>query len=182
MSQDAKPAPVMATEAWDDDLSGRLHTTFHSADHSAILKRESFRGQPFAETTPSAFVPVIAWLRDHAAFDYLVDLTAVDHPDHPHRFELIAILYSFRDNRRLRIKTRFDEAHRPQSLTPLFEAANWLEREVFDMFGIAFEGHPNLKRILMPDDWTGHPLRKERSILDMDQSWVQKHLEIESGQ
>lgn len=182
MSQEAKPAPVMATEAWEDDLSGLLHSTFTAADHSAILKRESFRGQPFAETTPEAYPSVIAWLRDHQGFDYLTDLTAVDHPGQELRFELVAILYSFAQNRHLRIKTRFADAFEPASLTPLFEAANWLEREVFDMFGIRFAGHPNLKRILMPDDWQGFPLRKEKSIIDMDQQWVQTHLGIESGQ
>ena len=182
MSQDAKPAPVMATEAWEDGLSDLLHSTFNTADTTAILKRETFRGQAFATTAADAFHPVIAWLRDTQNFDYLVDLTAVDHPSDPLRFELVAILYSFASNRRIRIKTFFDAESKPASLTNLYEAANWLEREVFDMFGIQFEGHPNLKRILLPDDWQGHPLLKERSIVDMDQDWVQKHLGIESGQ
>jgi NADH-quinone oxidoreductase subunit C len=94
----------------------------------------------------------------------------------------VAILYSFTHNRRVRIKTRFPESFHPQSLSDVYLAANWLEREIFDMFGIHFAGHPNLKRILMPDDWQGFPLRKEVNILDMDQSWVQNHLGIESGQ
>jgi len=178
MSQDAKPAPVMATEAWEDGLSGLLQSTFNTS----ILKRESFHGQPFAETTPDSFHAVVAYLRDHQGFDYLTDLTAVDHPNEESRFELIAILYSFEHNRRIRIKTRFAEAHHQQTLSTLFQAANWLEREIFDMFGIQFAGHPNLKRILMPDDWQGHPLRKDRSLIDMDQAWVQQHLGIESGQ
>lgn len=172
----------MATEAWEDDLSGLLHSTFNTADTTAILKRESFRGQPFAVTTPDAFHPVIAWLRDVQHFDYLTDLTAVDHPTLPERFQLIAILYSFNANRRIRIKTSFHPEYHPTTLTNLYEAANWLEREIFDMFGIRFAGHPNLKRILMPDDWQGHPLLKERSLIDMDQTWVQSHLGIESGQ
>lgn len=182
MSQEAKPAPVMATEPWEDALSGLLHSAFNTADHSAILKRESFRGQPFAETTPDAFASVIAWLRDQQQFDYLADLTAVDHPTQEARFELVAILYSFVHNRHIRIKTRFPESFEPSSLTGLFEAANWLEREIFDMFGIRFATHPNLKRILMPEDWQGFPLRKEKSIVEMDQQWVQNHLGIESGQ
>jgi NADH-quinone oxidoreductase subunit C len=172
----------MATEAWEDDLSGLLHSTFNTADTTAILKRESFRGQPFAVTTPDAWHPVIAWLRDTQSFDYLVDLTAVHHPSSETPFELIAILCSFATNRRIRVKTFFAPTHHPASLTNLYLAANWLEREVFDMFGIHFANHPNLKRILMPDDWQGHPLLKERSIIDMDQDWVQKHLGIESGQ
>jgi len=172
----------MATEAWEDDLSGRLHSTFNTADSSAILKRESYRGQPFAESTAHMFHSVVAWLRDYEQFDYLADLTAVDHPTEPQRFELIAILYSFDHNRYLRIKTRFAETDPVLSLTNLFKAADWLEREIFDMFGVQFTGHPNLKRILMPDDWQGFPLRKDRSIVDMDQAWVNQHLGIESGQ
>ncbi len=177
MSQAAKPAPVMATDPWEDDLSSHLNSAFTTA----ILKREAFHGQPFAEVLPQAFLPVVAFLRDQG-FDYLTDLTAVDHPNLEDRFELIAILYSFEANRRVRVKTRFAETYSPPSLTSLYAAANWLEREVFDMFGIHFAGHPNLKRILMPEDWQGHPLRKEKSIIDMDQDWVQKHLGIESGQ
>ncbi|MFN7542637.1 MAG: NADH-quinone oxidoreductase subunit C [Acidobacteriota bacterium] len=178
MSQDAKPAPVMATEAWQDPLSAALAATFPSS----VLTRESFRGQPFALITPTAWCDVLSWLLLNHAFDYLADLTAVDFPQSPDRFELIAILYSFSANRYLRLKTRFPESFSPASLTPLFPAANWLEREVYDMFGISFAGHPNLKRILLPEDWQGFPLRKEKSILAMDQSWVQNHLGIESGQ
>ena len=177
MSQDAKPAPVMATDPWEDDLSSHLNSAFTTA----ILKRESFHGQPFVEVLPQSFSPVVAFLRTEG-FDYLADLTAVDHPKCDDRFELIAILYSFNSNRRVRVKTRFAESFSPESLTPQYEAANWLEREIFDMFGIRFAGHPNLKRILLPDDWQGYPLRKEKSITDMDQNWVQKHLGIESGQ
>jgi NADH-quinone oxidoreductase subunit C len=112
----------------------------------------------------------------------LTDVTAVDYPKDSARFEIIYILYSFRMNQRVRVKTRVSEAQGVPSLVPLFDAANWLEREVFDMFGIQFTGHPNLKRILMPDDWHGFPLRKDASIIGMDQEWVQKNLGIESGQ
>jgi NADH-quinone oxidoreductase subunit C len=176
MSQDAKPAPVMATEAWEDTLSSLLHSKF------AIDKRESYRGQPFAVTTPEQFFDVVRWLRDEQRFDYLVDFTAVDYPKEEARFELVAILYSFADNRYLRIKTRIPDGYQAASLSSLYAGANWLEREIFDMFGIRFAGHPNLKRILLPEEWEGFPLRKDKSIVDMDQNWVRQNLGIESGQ
>ncbi len=92
----------------------------------------------------------------------LTDLTAVDrYPVEP-RFEVIYLLTGFSPSLRLRIKARVPgERAALASATALWPAANWLEREVFDLFGIRFEGHPNLSRILMPDDWEGHPLRKD---------------------
>ncbi len=92
------------------------------------------------------------------------------------------ILYSFHSNERVRVKTSIAEGDRPRTAVPIWPTANWLEREVFDMFGIEFEGHPDLKRILLPDGWKGHPLRKDYPILLQDQEWVQINLGIESGQ
>ena len=111
-----------------------------------------------------------------AGFDFLVDLTAVDYPNRSPRFDLIYVLYSFERNERTIVKTQVDDT--ALSVTHLYPAANWLEREVFDMFGIRFEGHPNLKRILMPEDWEGHPLRKEYPIAQPDDAWIAKNLEM----
>jgi NADH-quinone oxidoreductase subunit C len=125
---------------------------------------------------------VLAALRDVHEFDYLVDVTAVHWPQREAAFDIIYILYSFSRNQRIRMKIRIKEGQRPPSSVDLYPTANWLEREVYDMFGVEFDGHPDPRRILMPDEWTGHPLRKERSILDMDNRWVQENLGIESGQ
>jgi NADH-quinone oxidoreductase subunit C len=106
-------------------------------------------------------------LRDHPSlrFDFLAELTAVDrHPLEP-RFEVMYILVSTAHAIRARMKVRLngDDARVP-TVTGVWPAANWLEREVWDMFGIMFDGHPDLRRLLMPDDWQGYPLRKDYPV------------------
>jgi NADH-quinone oxidoreductase subunit C len=113
-------------------------------------------------------LPAIARvLRDHPdlRFTFLADITAVDvHPAEP-RFELIYILVSIAHRLRLRVKVRLaGEDARAPTLTSLWPAANWLEREVWDMFGIQFDGHPDPRRLLMPEDWDGFPLRKDYPV------------------
>jgi NADH-quinone oxidoreductase subunit C len=120
--------------------------------------------------------------RDDEQFDMLVDLTAVDWPKREKRFDVILNLYSFAKNERLRLKTMVTEGESAPSVCSIWAAANWLEREVWDMFGIDFEGHPDLRRILLPDEWEGFPLRKDYDILKQDTAWVQANLGIESGQ
>jgi len=96
-----------------------------------------------------------------AAFDFCSDVTATDWPPRPARFDLVYCLYSTRHRRRVRVKARVSEHQPIASVTPVWPSANWLEREVFDMFGVNFVGHPDRRRILMPDDWQGHPQRKD---------------------
>jgi NADH-quinone oxidoreductase subunit C len=96
-----------------------------------------------------------------ALFDFCSDITATDWPSRPARFDVIVSLYSTRHRHRVRLKAHVAEGQAVPSLTPVWPAANWLEREVFDMFGIEFSGHPDLRRILMPDEWQGHPQRKD---------------------
>ena len=103
------------------------------------------------------------YLRDapEASFDYCSDLTATDWPPRAERFDVIYCLYSTRHRHRVRLKVKVAENQPLASVTGVWTAANWFEREVFDMFGINFTGHPDLRRILMPDDWQGYPQRKD---------------------
>jgi NADH-quinone oxidoreductase subunit C len=113
-------------------------------------------------------------------FNLLEDLTAVDWYDRRPRFDVLLNLYSFEKHERVRIKAQVDDTC--PSVARIWTTANWLERECFDMFGLQFEGHPDLKRILLPDEWEGHPLRKDYDILKQDENWVRENLGIESGQ
>lgn len=168
----------MAATAWESELARGLKEQFGER----ILEASAYVGQNFIIAQQDAVVSIIEWLKLEADFDYLVDITAVDWPKRPERFDLVYILYSFDRNERIRIKTRIPDGYRPASVVPVHRTANWLEREIFDMFGIEFEGHPDLRRILMPEDWQGHPLRKEYTIQQQDQRWVQENLGIERGQ
>ena len=103
---------------------------------------------------------VASHLRD-AGFDFLNDLTAVDWPPRAERFDVVYCLTSIAQKQRVRLKVRVADGRALPTVTTLWPSANWLEREVFDMFGITFEGHPDLRRILMPDEWQGYPERKD---------------------
>jgi NADH-quinone oxidoreductase subunit C len=100
---------------------------------------------------------------DYARFDYLSDLTATDWPPRTGegRFDVVYMLYSTRQRHRVRLKVKIGEGQPIASVTPLWPGANWLEREVYDMFGVNFTGHPDRRRILMPEDWQGFPQRKD---------------------
>jgi len=175
----APKAPAsMAATPWEDGLTRRLAEQFPDQ----ITEFSTYLGQGFLIAKPGAAIPIIEFLKLEAGFDYLADLTAVDYPNRPERFDLVYILYSFARNERIRIKTRIAGGEKIESVVGVHLTANWLEREVYDMFGIEFANHPGLKRILMPDDWQGHPLRKDYGILQMDNRWVKENLGIESGQ
>lgn len=173
-----KPPAVMAATPWDGDLARELKEQFGER----IRETSSYLGQNFIVCQSEAAVPIVQYLKVEAGFDYLVDLTAVDWPKRAERFDLVYILYSFSRNERIRVKTFIAEGYRPATVTGVHRTANWLEREVFDMFGIEFAGHPDLRRILLPEDWKGHPLRKDYPIRQQDQTWVHENLGIESGQ
>jgi NADH-quinone oxidoreductase subunit C len=173
-----KAPPMMQTTPWDGELVEDLKEEFGER----IKEFCSYVGQDFLVAEPGAVIPIIEYLKMDQGFDYLVDITAVDYPAKPERFEVIWILYSFERNQRIRIKTRIKDGEKAVSCVGVHLTADWLEREVYDMFGIEFEGHPNMTRILLPDGWSGFPLRKDKSIVDMDNRWVRENLGIESGQ
>jgi len=173
-----KPPAVMATTVWDGELAQAVKERFGNR----VLATSTYLGQNFIVTTPDAAVQVLEYLKLEADYDYLVEITAVDWPKRAERFDLVYIAYSFAHNERVRIKTQIADGFEAPTATGVHPTANWLEREVFDMFGIRFSGHPDLRRILMPEDWQGHPLRKDYGILQQDTRWVQENLGIESGQ
>jgi len=111
----------------------------------------------------TSLLDVARFLRDtpETAFDFCSDVTASDWPTRPQRFDVIYCLYSTPHRKRLRLKVRAAESEPVPSVSGVWPAANWLEREVYDLFGVNFTGHPNRTRILMPDDWQGHPQRKD---------------------
>jgi len=129
----------------------------------ALVESGSFRGQHWAVIVPSRWSDVAQWLRDDPRTDYdvLLDVTAVHWPHRDPPMEIVAHLHSHSRNDRLRLKARVGDRGPIASLTPLWRSADWNERETFDMFGIVFDGHPDLRRILMPEDYTDFPLRKE---------------------
>jgi len=142
----------------------------------------TYLSQNYLEVDRSLISNLLRILRDEEQFDYCVDITAAHYPKRERQFDIIWILYSFSRNERLRVKTQIADGDHIPSAVSIWQTANWLEREAYDMFGIRFDGHPDLKRILLPDGWKGHPLRKDYGIIQQDQEWVQINLGIESGQ
>nr|AAQ55457.1 putative NADH dehydrogenase subunit 9 precursor [Chlamydomonas reinhardtii] len=125
---------------------------------SSVLYQE-----PTIYTTPESLVPLMVFLRDHTntQFKCLLDVTAVDFPSRAARFEVVYHLLSPRWNNRIRVKVCVDEVTAVPTLCKVFNTANWFERETWDMFGVFFSGHPDLRRILTDYGFTGHPLRKD---------------------
>jgi NADH-quinone oxidoreductase subunit C len=129
----------------------------------SVLDTSESRGELSVVVKREDIVSLCNYLRDDAelCFDFLSDLTAVDRLGRRPRFDVVYHLYSLEKNHRVRLKVGVDEDESVPSVTSVWGNANWFEREVFDLFGIKFTDHPDLRRILMPDDWEGHPLRKD---------------------
>jgi NADH-quinone oxidoreductase subunit C len=112
-------------------------------------------------------IAALTWLRDEPDLDFsfVNDVSCTDWPARDPRVWMAYHLYSFEHGHRIRVKVGLSDGDlRVDSVTPMFPAANWHEREVFDLFGVIFEGHPDLRRILLPDEWEGHPLRKDEPL------------------
>ena len=154
----------------------------YKRQYGSGLEAQTYLGQNYFTVDRSLIPDFLRLLRDDEQFDYCVDITAVHYPKREKQFDVFWILYSFPRNERVRVKTQIAEGESIPSAVAIWPTANWLEREVYDMFGISFDGHPDMKRILLPDGWQGYPLRKDYPILQQDKEWVQINLGIESGQ
>jgi NADH-quinone oxidoreductase subunit C len=154
----------------------------YKRQYGSGLEAQTYLGQNYFTVDRSLIPDFLCLLRDEEQFDYCVDLTAAHYPKREKQFDVFWILYSFPRNERIRVKTQIADGESLPSSFSIWPTTDWLEREVYDMFGIKFTGHPDLKRILLPDGWKGHPLRKDYDILQQDKEWVQINLGIESGQ
>jgi NADH-quinone oxidoreductase subunit C len=145
------PLPAFITTLQREVAGSVTHISYYLGDWTVVV--------PVAQ-----LLAVARHLRDGAdgAFDFCSDVTATDWPPRAEgRFDVIYCLYSTRHRHRVRVKVKVGETQPVPSVTEIWPAANWLEREVYDMFGVNFTGHPDRRRILMPDDWQGFPQRKD---------------------
>jgi NADH-quinone oxidoreductase subunit C len=147
------PAPVHPVVAALADAFG--------ADHE--VEGEDALGTPILRLQQDTMLAVLTWLRDDAAmrFDLLSSVTAVDWTERHPRFEAVYHLYSIERGHRATVKVNCDDNDSVPSVVSVWPAANWLERETFDLYGVVFRDHPDLRRVFLPDDWEGHPLRKD---------------------
>jgi len=141
----------------------KLNTRFSES----IVETHSYRGDDTAIVRKEDLLEICTFLRDdkELLYNFMMDLTAVDYLGREPRFEVVYHLYSLAFNRRFRIKTRVSESDCcVDSIVPIWVSANWFEREAYDLYGIIFKGHPELRRILLYEGFQGHPLRKDYPI------------------
>jgi NADH-quinone oxidoreductase subunit C len=140
------------------DVIARLHEAFPGL----LTVLPEFRGETSIQLADRTRIADVArFLKTQCAFDYLIDISSLDNLGREPRWEVVYEFYSYASREHLRLRLTAEEAQSVPSLTPLYAGANWHEREVFDMMGIVFDGHPDLRRILMWDGYPYHPLRKD---------------------
>jgi NADH-quinone oxidoreductase subunit C len=144
---------------WTATIEG-LNGDCSESIEEILMPRVAPTDVPVIFVRKSGMHRVLARLKDGFGFSFLTDYTATDEESEP-RFRLVLQLMNPTTKARIRVKVRISEQESVQTLIPLWEGANWAEREIYDMFGIRFEGHPDLRRILMDMRWEGHPLRKD---------------------
>ena len=169
--KDEGPKPI---DAGNNPLVRKLKEKFGEA----VLEGSEFLGQLSIVVNAAQIVEICEALRDDAEtpFNYLSDLTCVHYPDNKGApFEVVYQLYSISKNERVRLKIDANEKG-VASVTSVWPAADWLEREVYDLFGVPFLNHPDLRRILLPPDWEGHPLRKDYPLEFVENRWTENHL------
>ncbi len=140
-----------------DELTKFLSEKFNTAN----FKFSHNFGDDVLEIPKEQIAPVLRYFRETGKFDFLMDICGVDYPNRPKRFDVVYHLFSSREGARLRIKAQVGEGESVESALPIWRGADWFEREAYDMFGIKFAGHPNLKKILTHHQFVGHPLRKD---------------------
>lgn len=163
------------TDSSNHPLVRKLREKFDGAIDAA----SSFLGQLSVHVARERLVEVCEALRrdPETPFNFLSDLTCVHAPENfDAPFEIVYQLYAIEQNERVRLKVRTDETHGVESVTRVWPTANWMEREVYDLFGVPFKNHPDLRRILLPTDWEGHPLRKDYPLEFIENEWTAKHL------
>ncbi|MFY9608080.1 MAG: NADH-quinone oxidoreductase subunit C [Blastocatellia bacterium] len=171
-----KKGPVITSGISGDSLVNRIKERFGEAITEAVATL----GQQIIRVKKESYLEMCRFLLqdEEADFKMCTDLTAIHWPDRKgEEFDIVLFLYSLTKNRRLRIKVAIADGENCPSVSPFWSGANWMEREVYDMFGVKFAGHPDLRRILLPSDWPGNPLRKEYPIGYQDNEWTDKHLQ-----
>ncbi len=163
----AKEAPKSKPEA--RDASGHPWVeSIRAALPDTVLSAKEFAGQVTVTVARESVARVARHLKDGEGFKYCVDVTAVDWRERQPRFDVVYHFYSFSKNARLRIKCAAADGEEVPSIASVYLAANWCERETWDMFGIRFSGHPDLRRILTWEGFHGHPLRKDFPVEGID--------------
>ena len=175
-------APVKKKEEGPKPADASNHplvTRLKAKLNGAVIEASEFLGQLSVRIERMRIVEACDLLKRYATtpFNYLSDVTCVHFPDRTAApFEIVYNLYSIQANERVRLKAATTAEEGIESVTGVWPAANWMEREVYDLFGVTFQNHPDLRRLLLPPDWEGHPLRKDYPLEFVENQWTKKHL------